>query len=122
MFTIATNKVRDYWRSRKHQTRVREQALDEEERPGLARSREGTPTGQLENRELGERIAAAVQALPDSMRTTLILRYFEGMSFEDIGRVVDRNETAVRKRYSRALEELRSALGDDLDPRPGAET
>ena len=49
------------------------------------------------------------------MQTTLVLRYFEGLSFEQIGRMVDRNETAVRKRYSRALEELRKRLGQELD-------
>ncbi len=40
-----------------------------------------------------------------------MLRYYEGLSFEAIGAIVDRNETAVRKRYSRALQELRRELG-----------
>ena len=70
VFTIASNKLRDHWRSRRH--------------------REG-------------------------MRETLILRYFEGLSFEDIAGMLDRNEAAVRKRYSRALEELRRSLQKTLD-------
>jgi DNA-directed RNA polymerase specialized sigma24 family protein len=43
------------------------------------------------------------------------LSSFEGLSFEAIGEIVDRNEAAVRKRYSRALEELRRTLGKSLD-------
>ncbi|MCA8964865.1 MAG: RNA polymerase sigma factor, partial [Planctomycetes bacterium] len=114
VFTIATNKVRDYWRSRSHQTVQREITIDEEERQHWAVSKLPTPTRSLENKELSEQIAAAVDELPEGMRTTLILRYFEQMSFEAIGRIVDRNETAVRKRYSRALEELRKRLGGTL--------
>ena len=56
--------------------------------------------------------AEAIEALPDSMRLTLVLRYYQGLSFAEIGAIVDRNEAAVRKRYSRALEELRNSLGD----------
>jgi RNA polymerase sigma-70 factor (ECF subfamily) len=114
VFTIATNKVRDFWRSRGHQTMQREITIDEEERQYWAVSKLPTPTKSLENQELSEQIAAAVSDLPEGMRTTLILRYFEQLSFEEIGRIVDRNETAVRKRYSRALEELRKRLGGTL--------
>jgi len=45
------------------------------------------------------------------MRTTVLLRAYEGMSFEAIGEVVGRSEVAVRKRYSRGLEALRDSLG-----------
>jgi len=114
VFTIATNKVRDYWRSKSHKTVQREVTIDEEERKHWAVSKLPTPTKNLENKELSEQIAAAVDELPEGMRTTLILRYFEQMSFEAIGRIVDRNETAVRKRYSRALEELRKRLDGTL--------
>lgn len=116
VLTIATNRVRDYWRSRRHQTALREVALDDGERPTPAVSKAPGPSGLLEGRELGQRITRAVGELPESMRVTLILRYFEGLSFAAIGRIVDRNETAVRKRYSRALEALRASLGPELGP------
>ena len=45
------------------------------------------------------------------MRVTVQLRVFEEMSFEEIGAILERTEVAVRKRYSRALEALRTALG-----------
>ena len=52
----------------------------------------------------------AIDALPEGLRATVHLRLFEGLSFEEIGRMLDRNEVAVRKRYSRALAELRTVL------------
>ena len=55
-------------------------------------------------------MADAVAALPEMLRQTFVLRYYEGLSFEEIGRMVERNEAAVRKRYSRALGELRDSL------------
>jgi DNA-directed RNA polymerase specialized sigma24 family protein len=43
------------------------------------------------------------------------------MSFEEIGAKIGRNETAVRKRYSRALGDLREALMRYVGPgRPPA--
>lgn len=117
VFTIATNKVRDLWRSRGHREASRELASDDDERDltDLAVSPLRGPSELLEAGEVSEVVAQAIDALPESMRTVLLLRYYEGLSFEQIGAIVDRNETAVRKRYSRALEELRGQLSKALD-------
>ncbi len=69
----------------------------------------------LENEELGAALTEAIERLPDSMRSTLLLRYFEGLSFEAIGKILDRNEAAVRKRYSRAMEYLREDLAPAVE-------
>jgi len=55
---------------------------------------------------------AAIDALPEGLRATVLLRVYEGLSFEEIGRILERNEIAVRKRYSRALGALRESLGE----------
>lgn len=110
VFTIATNKVRDHWRSRRHQDTLREVAAADEE-GGLEPPAPGPGPGErLDAAETSRLVAAAIDDLPDSMRATLVLRYHEGLSFAEIGRILDRNETAVRKRYSRALSELRDRL------------
>ena len=115
VFTIATNKVRDFWRSRRHRDTLRETSYDEPDMPPVGASQEPIPDRVLENKELGTMLGSAIERLPEGMRTTLMLRYFEGLSFEAIGEIVDRNEAAVRKRYSRALEELRRELGQMPD-------
>jgi RNA polymerase sigma-70 factor (ECF subfamily) len=110
VFTIATNKVRDYWRSRRFRDTQRESSIADEDGDLQVESNQRGPVDWLENTELKAMLEEAVESLPEGMRTTLVLRYFEGLSFEAIGTAIDRNEAAVRKRYSRALEELRKRL------------
>ena len=115
VFTIATNKVRDFWRSRRHKDTLRELGVEDEEGAFVASSQRG-PVELLEAGEISVIVGQAIEALPSGMRQTLMLRYFEGLSFADIGEIIQRNETAVRKRYSRALAELRKRLAGLLGP------
>lgn len=114
VFTIAANKVRDHWRSRRAQEERRVVSIDDDPVPVLAGS-EAEPRAQMAAGERTEAISRAVADLPEMLQQTFVLRYYEEMSFAEIGEIVQRNETAVRKRYSRALAELRAALLDDGD-------
>ncbi|MFT4540207.1 MAG: RNA polymerase sigma-70 factor (ECF subfamily) [Planctomycetota bacterium] len=109
VFTIATNKVRDFWRSRRHKDGQREVSVEDQE-DSYAESAHQGPVEELESGEMSTIVGAAIESLPEGMRQTLILRYFEDLSFAEIGKIIDRNEAAVRKRYSRALSELRKFL------------
>lgn len=119
VFTIATNKVRDFWRSRRFRDSQRELSAQDEEGGSFAItppvSPHRGPEAVLSANEVSEQVSQAIAELPEIMRTTLVLRYYEELSFEAIGEMVDRNETAVRKRYSRALEELRKRLSKTMD-------
>ena len=115
VFTIATNKVRDHWRSRRHRDAQREATALDDEGPVRAVSSNRGPDELLEAGEVSEAVSRAIEDLPEIMRTTLVLRYYEGLSFEAIGQMVDRSEIAIRKRYSRALEELRVRLSKAID-------
>lgn len=110
LFSIATNKVRDHWRSRRHREEQGEESAEQE---GLAEmlSAMDPPEARLSASEVEERVRQAIEALPEGMRMTVMLRIWEGLSFEEIGAILERNEVAVRKRFSRALEVLRQALG-----------
>jgi RNA polymerase sigma-70 factor (ECF subfamily) len=119
VFTIATNKVRDFWRSRRFRDTQREISAQDDEGGSFAISPPVSPhrgpDAELSANEISDQVSEAIAELPEIMRTTLVLRYYEGLSFEAIGEMVDRNETAVRKRYSRALEELRKRLSRSID-------
>lgn len=111
LFTIATNKLRDHWRSRAAQTGRAEVSLEAEdlgERAAWFASAPGAVSGE---EELLAEVRAAIEALPEGLRAAVSLRVHEGLSFEDIGRVLGRNEVAARKRYSRGLAALRARLG-----------
>jgi RNA polymerase sigma-70 factor (ECF subfamily) len=110
LFTIATNKLRDHWRSRRHRDLQLVTTIDDEERRIEPKAREDGPLPALQTAELSRELSRAIDSLSPAMRETLVLRYFEGLSFEEIGERIGRNEAAVRKRYSRALADLRESL------------
>ena len=121
VFTIATNKVRDFWSSRRHRETLKQVSIDEErERSFDPESEERDPSERLESAEQSGQVARAIGELPEGLRETLLLRYYEGLSFQEIGAIIDRSEVAVRKRYSRALEVLRGSLAGMRPGAPGA--
>lgn len=111
VFTIASNKIRDHWRSRR--LRGDQESLTGDSHgddPSLVAPPDPV-ADHVTADEASARLVEAIDGLPELLRQTLVLRYYEGLSFEAIGAIVNRNETAVRKRYSRALQELRRVLG-----------
>lgn len=128
VITIATNKVRDVWRSGEHGRRQRTVSLDIPENASMLRATEdlhSDPTRPAERAELRQVLDAAIDSLPRTLRRVFVLRWTEQMEFREIARLLDRKEDAVRKRYSRALEHLRIALSDNpltapVEPRKSA--
>jgi RNA polymerase sigma-70 factor (ECF subfamily) len=114
IFTIATNKIRDFWRSRRHRDTRLERSLDAGEDGSIDVPDDVRPEQVLTRDEIESGIREAVEELPEGLRMTVVLRVYEGMSFEEIGSVLDRNEVAVRKRYSRAIDVLRRSIGRAL--------
>lgn len=109
VFTIVVNRVRDFWRSRRHRSEQDLGHLDSDE----ALEIEGPEAGPLEpllSAESAEGVRRAVAELPDGLREVLYLRAFEGLDFGVIAGLIGRKEVAVRKRYSRGLAELRRLL------------
>jgi RNA polymerase sigma-70 factor (ECF subfamily) len=113
VFAIATNRLRDHWRARGVEAMGSGGAnVEQDELAQLLPAPEVAPDGDLARTELADRVRHAIERLPEGLRATVLLRAFEGLSFAEIGRIVERDEVAVRKRYSRALGLLRGSLGD----------
>ena len=55
-------------------------------------------------------VREALMELKEPSREVIVLREYDGRSYEEIAEIVGSNEAAVRKRYSRALAELGRAL------------
>jgi RNA polymerase sigma-70 factor (ECF subfamily) len=66
-----------------------------------------SPSGQLMEKEQAAALQRALARLPDDYRQAVVLRYQEGRSFEEIGRLLNRSPDAARKLWSRAMERLR---------------
>jgi RNA polymerase sigma-70 factor (ECF subfamily) len=78
----------------------------------------GDPARQWELRAQGERINAAIDALPPVYREVVVLRELEEMRYEDIARIAGVPLGTVMSRLSRARALLRESLRDD---RPGGQ-
>jgi RNA polymerase sigma-70 factor, ECF subfamily len=65
----------------------------------------------------GERAAVreALQSLPAAQRQVVVLKVYEELTFEEIGRRVQASVNTVASRYRYALQKLRKALGDVTD-------
>ncbi len=63
-----------------------------------------------ERKELERLMATALEALPDDYREALVLREYNGLSYDDIARVVGASVATVRIRIFRAKRKLRQIL------------
>lgn len=77
------------------------------------RSRQGRPSTDLDNKQLRERVDAAVATLPPRQRAVFVLRHDEEMSHAEISAVLGISEGGVRASYHHALLKLREELRDD---------
>jgi len=78
-----------------------------------------TPESVLASRQIADTVTAAMQSLPEDLRTAILLREIEGMSYEDIAQSMGCPIGTVRSRIFRAREaiasQLKSVLGGDHD-------
>ena len=68
------------------------------------------PTRQLVSREVQMQVREALDCLGERQKMAVLLNKYEGMSYEDIGNVMNMNAIAVKSLLARAREKLKSAL------------
>ncbi len=80
-----------------------------------------TPESALASRQIADTVNAAINALPEDLRTAIVLREIEGMSYDDIAQSMGCPIGTVRSRIFRAREaiaaQLRPVLGSDPERR-----
>ncbi|MDQ8021690.1 MAG: RNA polymerase sigma factor RpoE [Moraxellaceae bacterium] len=77
-----------------------------------------TPERLLVTKQIGETVNAAMEALPEDLRTAIMLRELEGLSYEEIATVMDCPIGTVRSRIFRAREAIAERLKPLLDVSP----
>ena len=105
--TIAYNVCRDLWRSGAYRLSKQAAAIDDPEHgeTQLA-SRADDPEQALIRAERADQVQRAIAALPEALRSVVVLREYQGVSYEEIAAMTGTTPAAARKRYSRALAEL----------------
>ncbi|CAM4372267.1 RNA polymerase sigma factor RpoE [Bordetella muralis] len=74
-----------------------------------------TPESMVASREIAETVNAVIEELPEELRTAIVLREIEGMSYEDIAQSMDCPIGTVRSRIFRAREAIATRLRPLLD-------
>ena len=67
---------------------------------------------ELHNTYLSKRINKAIQLLPEHFREVIVLRDIQGLSYEDIGLVMDAPLGTIKSRINRARIQLQAELHD----------
>lgn len=71
-----------------------------------------TPESLLQTEEIRETVNKAIEALPEDLRTAIVLRELEGLSYEDIAQAMDCPVGTVRSRIFRAREAIDKRLSE----------
>jgi RNA polymerase sigma-70 factor (ECF subfamily) len=91
----------------------REVALPDRSSLALARqllAGGSTPSQRLDREELARRVQAALARLAESDRDMLLMRNYEGLSYQEVADIMGIDPTAARKRHGRALIRLHRLL------------
>jgi RNA polymerase sigma-70 factor (ECF subfamily) len=109
LMRIAVNHSIDQYRRRKRRG-VHHTPLDDgshhERHAALAVS----PEQRAHGLELGERIARALETLPEGHRAVFVLRHYDGLSLEEIARALEISLGTVKSSLHRAIHRLRERL------------
>jgi RNA polymerase sigma-70 factor (ECF subfamily) len=102
LYRIALNVARDAGRRQRHEPL----SLASTEPPAHWPSAETL----CERQETAALVARAVAELPEPLRLVLVLRHYEGMSFEEMARLTGTPASTLKSRFTAALDRLRRRL------------
>jgi len=84
--------------------------------PVLSPSEPDAPDRVYEQREVRERIRAAIASLPARERRVIGMYYFGDVTMKEIGHDIGVNESRVSQLHARAIQRLRKVLREDAAP------
>lgn len=118
VYTITRNLCIDQLRKRalrRHASLDAPRSSDEGEGPTLGEQTEDSRASverEATGNELRDRIAKAVETLPDDQREVFLMREMSNLPFKEIAEIVGVPENTVKSRMRYALERLQQALGE----------
>lgn len=103
LYRITVNAALDHRRARRHDSQSEElpQSLADE-RPSQAAA--------TEDRQRSALLQDALQRLPDHYRTPLVMTHVEGMSIDEVARILDLPEGTIKSRLFRARAMLKEVV------------
>jgi RNA polymerase sigma-70 factor (ECF subfamily) len=113
MYRIAVNTAKNHLAAQRRRPMDVELDLQDPEQYELhAKLKEtDTPEGVTLSNELQESVERAIAALPEDLRTAIVLRELEGMSYEEIAQTMECPVGTVRSRIFRARDAIGKKIG-----------
>jgi RNA polymerase sigma-70 factor (ECF subfamily) len=113
MYRIAVNTAKNHLAAQRRRPMDVELDLQDPEQYDLhAKLKEtDTPEGLTLSNELQEIVERAIAALPEDLRTAIVLRELEGMSYEEIAQTMECPVGTVRSRIFRARDAIGKKVG-----------
>ena len=117
LYRIAVNTARNSIASRQRRPLDYEADLSESEQNNVAArlKHDDTPEAAALSEEIRVTVNQAIEQLPEDLRTAIVLREVEGLSYEEIADAMDCPVGTVRSRIFRAREAIDRALKPLLD-------
>jgi RNA polymerase sigma-70 factor, ECF subfamily len=112
LFTIARHRVIDAARWRR-----RALAHIDDRSPTDVPDPSPTPGEQIDDAHLQQALVACLGELGEDLRAAVLLRYQQGLTFEDMARICDEKPGTLQARVGRALVKLR----EDIEARTGGQ-
>lgn len=106
LLRITSNQCKDFFKKRRLRT-VALESLEGHTDPPATSQR---PDERLESQELGEAIQRALKTLPEKHRNAIILREFQGLSYEAMADVMECSLGTVMSRLHHARKKMQKAL------------
>ena len=112
LYRIAVNSAKNYLTSQGRRPPSSDVEADEAEYygGGEALQEVATPENLALTDEIKRTVFAAIEALPEDLRTAITLREMEGLSYEEIAEIMDCPVGTVRSRIFRAREAIDKKL------------
>lgn len=122
MFRIVKNVALDHHKSRGQRERKLEQPLDSASERHLDAGSGGPadPEERLLSAEAQRELWTALERVPESYRTVLVLADMQGQSYEEVAAIIEAPVGTVKSRLFRGREALREALVTQRTARAGA--
>jgi RNA polymerase sigma-70 factor (ECF subfamily) len=103
LYRVTVNRATDAVRRRQRERWLFRGRVGEDAEEGeVLATVERTPERAVESAELADAVARALGGLSLKLRTVVVLRYFEGLRYEEIAEVIGRSVGTVKSRLSRA--------------------
>jgi len=116
LYRIAVNTAKNFLESRGRRPQSSADVMDAENFDDGGRLRDvASPERLLQRDQLQKALSEAIARLPEELRSAFLLREYDGLSYEDIARILECPIGTVRSRIFRARDSVDRYLGPLLN-------